>query len=116
MKDERVIPTITGPQRGMDFPEAEVPTAHIIVYICPATWEEEGVEFHCPNYYAAPGFDPDNASLEVMQSMRDQRGERVESHARLECPACRARGVKIQRKAWIVTQVVDYEAVRKKLK
>jgi hypothetical protein len=91
------------------MPEAVEPTASVIVYICPTKG--------CGDYYAQPAFRPDHTDLTTVQVRRSQNdGSKVLSHARIDCPQCRAKGKRVARVGYIVTQVVPLDAALKALR
>lgn len=78
------------------------PPVDIIMYICPNAKV-------CGNYYAAPEFRVDkDMSLAAPQTRRTESGQE-ESFSRLECPACRQRGIHVLRVPYIVAIVVPLE-------
>ena len=88
-------------QTSPHTPEAEHPPAEVIVYICPTKG--------CGNYFASPDFRDDRSDIRTPQEHRSQDGSKTKTHARVECPDCRARGKKVKRVPWVVTEVVNLD-------
>lgn len=83
------------------MPDQKPPT-DIIMYICPRA-------SICGNFYASPEFRPDRTSdLARRQQRRSEMGTK-ETHSRLECPTCRARGIFVDRVPVIVTTIMPLE-------
>jgi hypothetical protein len=79
----------------------QIPPASIIMYICPNVAT-------CGNYYAAPDFRPDRSNINAVQSRRGAERQE-ETFSRTACPTCRAAGIHIERRPYIVATVVSLE-------
>lgn len=95
------------PPANSSRPDIEVEQApsKIVIFICPT----EG----CGNYYADPSFTPSNTEIYQMQYARMQEmGVQNPTHNRVECPACRLRGLgSVQRVPYLVAGVIPWKAI-----
>ena len=77
------------------------PAIQIIVFVCPT----EG----CGNYYASSIFQPGDPALTEVQKRRDEEGVKSDTHPRVECPACRVRGINVNRVPFVVTTLLPVD-------
>jgi hypothetical protein len=83
------------------------PDEQIIVYICPTPG--------CQNHYASNHFKPGDPGLTAPSKRRTEEGEIHDGPSRLECPDCRAHGVRVNRVPYIVTLMLPLsEALRRR--